>query len=347
MNLTHIRASIIGENAVREFDFLISNHTRMIGLPQEDIDALGLYNVRVEESTASPTYMAKGMLESKYVDARAVATGVPFVTYAGPTDIPRISYWLLRHLKGTIQCHGKTWAGMRCRRSIEIVQTKTCHTHRNQSDNLQTWQETRRKNVSHISLAATPCQGGVVGCAATRATPLRDHETTYGAVKSTPYFAQLVAAARTMESIKPGPIVFHINDKVLRWHIERFKETPTTHPAWHRFWDAAQPHEIQVRSRNAENKATVYATEAAHDALIGYQAGDSTLYDPRDYEPKSAIRRRTAVTEHSSEGVILPTPFATHQREEEIMFGHLIDRICLICNESSHSDICADCTSWG
>ncbi len=351
MGLTYVRARIIGENNTREFDFLVGPHgphTRNLGLPQEDIDALGLYNARVEESTAMPTYMAKGTLESGCVDARAALTDVPFVTYAGPTDVPRITYWLLRYLKGTIQCRGKTRSGVRCNRSIEVVQTKTCHTHRTQADNLPIWKESHRRIISHISLATTVPQVGVVGCAATRATPWRDHETTYGVVKATPYFALLIAAARAMESIQPGPTVFHIDDAALRWHIDDFKETPATHPAWLRFWDAAQPHEIQVHSRNADNKATEYAEAAAHDALTGYKMSTHMLYDPSKYRSESARQRKTTLAEHFSGDIVSPIPLATEQREEVLMFGHSsLNRICLICNEPSHNDICAYCANWG
>ncbi len=347
MSVRYIRSSIIGESGVRKFDFLIDSSPRMIGLPQEDIDALGLYKVRVEESTVTPTYVARLMLDSREIDTRAVPEDVPFVTWAGPSDVPRISYHLLPYLKESLQCHGQTQARVRCRRSIEIVQTKTCHTHRTQAGNLPTWKESRRSRVSHISLAATLRQVGVVGCAATRATPWRDHETTYGVMKTTPYFALLIAAARVMESIKPGPIVFHINDAALRWHIDHFKEIPATHLAWLRFWDAAQTHEIQVQTRNAENEATVYAEKAACDALTSYQTADSTLYDPDEYQSKLVGERKTSVTEHIAESIGTMIPGSTGCREEEVMFGRLLDRICLMCGEPAHTDICADCMNWG
>ena len=50
-------------------------------------------------------------------------------------------------------------------------------------------------------------------------------------------------------------------------------------------------HEIQVHSRNAENKATVYAEAAAHDALVGYRMGACILYDPSKYDAGPANQR--------------------------------------------------------
>ena len=249
------------------------------------------------------------------------------------------------------QCHGKTQAGLRCKRMIEVVGQKTCYTHRDQVHDLPIWEEPHRTITVHVSLATTESENGVVGCAATylRHTPwLSGYETLYGAMKSTPYFASLIAASWTMETFRPGPIVFHINDAALRWHIDHFKETPATHPAWLRFWDAAQPHEIQVHSRNAENKATEYAEAAAYDGLTDYKRGVRTLHDPSKYQSESARQRKTTLAERFSGGIVSPVPFATEQREEVLMFGHSsLNRICLICSEPSHNDICADCANWG
>ena len=157
MGLAYVKARVIGENDAREYEFSVGHHSRNLGLPQEDIKALGLYNARVEESTAIPTSLAKGILQSKYVDDRAASADVPFVTYLGPSDVPPIRPELITAFERNFTMrHVRTQAGERCSSSIVIVTPqRRAIRHGTQAINLPIWIESRRSEVAHVSLAAT------------------------------------------------------------------------------------------------------------------------------------------------------------------------------------------------
>ena len=96
MGVTYARGSITGQNESREFDFLVDTGATWVGIPQADIDALGLDTVpnadaalMMADGTISrtPIYIAVGMLE-----------GTGFVNGAAPAAVPLVGYRLLQDL---------------------------------------------------------------------------------------------------------------------------------------------------------------------------------------------------------------------------------------------------------
>ena len=96
MGMTYARGSVTGRNEVREFDFLVDTGATWVGIPQADIDALGLDAVpnaraalMMADGAAKPTpiYIAVGMLE-----------GAGFVNGAVPAAVPLVGYKLLQDL---------------------------------------------------------------------------------------------------------------------------------------------------------------------------------------------------------------------------------------------------------
>ena len=100
MGVTYAKGSITGRGEVREFDFLVDTGATWVGIPQADIDALGLEtvpNASAALMTAdgtinrTPIYIAVGMLE-----------GTGFVNGAVPAAVPLVGYKLLQDLGFTV-----------------------------------------------------------------------------------------------------------------------------------------------------------------------------------------------------------------------------------------------------
>ena len=90
------QGSITGKSANRAFDFLVDTGATWVGIPQDDIDALGLDavpNAGAALMTAdgkvlrSPIYVGIGMLE-----------GTGFVNGVVPAAVPLVGYKLLQDL---------------------------------------------------------------------------------------------------------------------------------------------------------------------------------------------------------------------------------------------------------
>lgn len=96
MGVTYARGTITGRSGTREYNFLVDTGATWVGIPQADIDALGLDvvpNAGAALMTAdgtvrqSPIYIAVGMLE-----------GTGFVNGAVPAAVPLVGYKLLQDL---------------------------------------------------------------------------------------------------------------------------------------------------------------------------------------------------------------------------------------------------------
>ena len=94
--MTYATGSITGRNETREFDFPVDAGATWLGVPQADIDALGLDTVpnssaalMVADGSVShtPVYIAVGMLE-----------GTGFVNGAVPAAVPLVGCKLLQDL---------------------------------------------------------------------------------------------------------------------------------------------------------------------------------------------------------------------------------------------------------
>ena len=96
MGRTVVRASAIGENGTRLFDFLIETGATYVGLPKEDIEALGLPLLpggRHTALTANDVVEQDGYGAAIRIDGRiahAIVTEAP---------IPIIGYDVLENLK--------------------------------------------------------------------------------------------------------------------------------------------------------------------------------------------------------------------------------------------------------
>ena len=96
MGVTYAKGSITGQNEVREYDFLVDTGATWVGIPQADIDALGLDTVPNASAklmmadgaiSHTPIYVAIGMLE-----------GTGFVNGAVPAAVPLVGHRLLQDL---------------------------------------------------------------------------------------------------------------------------------------------------------------------------------------------------------------------------------------------------------
>ena len=96
MGVAYARGSISGRGETREFDFLVDTGATWVGIPQADIDALGLDTVPNASAALvtadgtvnhTPIYIAIGMLE-----------GAGFVNGAVPAAVPLVGYKLLQDL---------------------------------------------------------------------------------------------------------------------------------------------------------------------------------------------------------------------------------------------------------
>ena len=89
MGKTYVTASLIGARSRKEFDFLVDTGSTYIGLPQSDIDELGLEAVPdgwVEVLTSvgvvrRPTYLATGRVEGQGFGAMVVEASIPLLGY--------------------------------------------------------------------------------------------------------------------------------------------------------------------------------------------------------------------------------------------------------------------------
>lgn len=87
MGAVYAKGKVTGKSETRDIDFLIVERARRIGLPQADIDALGLKLVRYDsvppksgdEATRTPIYTATGTLEGAGFVGDVIAAPEPTV----------------------------------------------------------------------------------------------------------------------------------------------------------------------------------------------------------------------------------------------------------------------------
>ena len=96
MGRTTVEAFVTGENGIRRFEFLVDTGCNFMGLPLEDIDALGLHKLpggRYKLTTAlgvidDETYAASVRIGDDSAPAIVAVSNIPF-----------IGYWLLENLR--------------------------------------------------------------------------------------------------------------------------------------------------------------------------------------------------------------------------------------------------------
>jgi len=89
MGRTEVNATIIGPRAEREFTFLVDTGSTLVGLPETDIEHLGLNpipdgSVRVRTANGvvqRQTFYALGRLEDQGFGATIIAAPIPLIGY--------------------------------------------------------------------------------------------------------------------------------------------------------------------------------------------------------------------------------------------------------------------------
>ena len=96
MGRTYAPATIIGADSTREYEFLVDTGSTRIGLPQREIDELGLRPI--PENGVLQVRTAVGIVESQACGIAGVIDGRGFVAMAAPAPIPLLGYELLENL---------------------------------------------------------------------------------------------------------------------------------------------------------------------------------------------------------------------------------------------------------
>ncbi len=95
MGLTEVPARIIGEAETREYTFLVDTGATYLGLPQKEIEALGL-----RQSLGKIRLMsATGIVEVNTYFANGELMGQEFGAILVPASTPLIGYELLENLR--------------------------------------------------------------------------------------------------------------------------------------------------------------------------------------------------------------------------------------------------------
>ncbi len=96
MGRTTVEAFVTGESGIRRFDFLVDTGSSYMGLPLEDIEALGLYKFPGDKLRLMT---GMGIMESDSYAAqvRIGEDRAPALVIVSP--VPIIGYELLQHLR--------------------------------------------------------------------------------------------------------------------------------------------------------------------------------------------------------------------------------------------------------
>lgn len=169
MGAIYAKGKVAGKSETREIDFLVVERARRIGLPQTDIDALGLKLVRYDsipaesgdEAPRTPIYTAIGTLEGAGFVSDAIAAPEPTV---GANLLHDLGYQVDWE-KGKLQKASGPYAGPLVRDSFE---TLAQHTGMRYEIDLVNWHLTlypvdeNTVTVIMPNVAADPRDGGQI-----------------------------------------------------------------------------------------------------------------------------------------------------------------------------------------
>ena len=96
MGRTYATAMIIGADSTREYNFLVDTGATHIGLPQREIDDLGLEPI--PQNGVLQVRTAVGVVELQAYGISGVIDGRGFVGMVTPAPIPLLGYELLENL---------------------------------------------------------------------------------------------------------------------------------------------------------------------------------------------------------------------------------------------------------
>jgi predicted aspartyl protease len=95
MGVTQVQGKVIGETETREYTFLVDTGATYLGLPQEEIKALGLRQGQGKIRLMSAT----GIVEVETYFADGELMGKQFGAILVPASTPLIGYGLLENLR--------------------------------------------------------------------------------------------------------------------------------------------------------------------------------------------------------------------------------------------------------
>jgi predicted aspartyl protease len=95
MGVTQVQGKVIGETETREYTFLVDTGATYLGLPQEEVEALGLRQGRGRIRLMSAT----GIVEVNTYYADGELKGQGFSSILVPASTPLIGYELLENLR--------------------------------------------------------------------------------------------------------------------------------------------------------------------------------------------------------------------------------------------------------
>ena len=96
MGRVTVRASVIGNSGTRVFTFLVDTGSTWVGLPKEDIEALGLPTVPGEPRRIQT---ATGIIEQYAYGSSIRLDGETTAALVAETRVPLIGYGVLENLK--------------------------------------------------------------------------------------------------------------------------------------------------------------------------------------------------------------------------------------------------------
>ena len=95
MGVTYASGSITGKTETKEYTFRVDTGATRVGLPQEDIEALGLDTV---PNASARIITGNGVIETPIYVAIGMLEGTGFVDGALPAPTPMVGYMLLQAL---------------------------------------------------------------------------------------------------------------------------------------------------------------------------------------------------------------------------------------------------------
>lgn len=96
MGRTYATATIIGATETREYEFLVDTGATHVGLPQDDMDELGLAPI---PNGVISVRTANGIIEQRSYWVLGQIDGRGFVTVVTQAPIPLIGYHLLQTMR--------------------------------------------------------------------------------------------------------------------------------------------------------------------------------------------------------------------------------------------------------
>ncbi len=96
MGRTFVEGSITGPVATRQYQFFVDTGSALMGLPQEEIEALGL---EVVINGKRRFITANGVVEMDTYQIAGQIRGRGFVTMVAPSPIPLVGYEMLQTMR--------------------------------------------------------------------------------------------------------------------------------------------------------------------------------------------------------------------------------------------------------